>query len=179
MDILVIVLILVGVVLAAFMIYGYRLPAKWTVSASEEIPCDQESLFHYLSTIRNWEEWTIWNREADSKFTFRYEGPPSGSGATQHWKAARQSGRIQIRDCEFPEKIGFLFTFGQGQHAMLGQLLLLPHGPASTKVQWSTEGDAGNLPARRIMARMLAPYMQKDFQRSLARLQGLMATRNA
>jgi Polyketide cyclase / dehydrase and lipid transport len=179
MDILVVILILIGVALTAFLIYGYRLPAKWTVSASEEIPSGQAELFQYLSTIRNWEEWTIWNREAESKFEFSYEGPASGSGATQRWKAARQSGKIQIRTCEAPDRIGFLFSFGQGQHAMSGQLTLLPRGSASTLVSWTTEGDAGQVPSRRIMARMLAPYMQKDFQRSLSRLQGIMAAQAA
>jgi Polyketide cyclase / dehydrase and lipid transport len=179
MDILVIFLILIGVALAAFLVYGYRLPAKWTVSASEEIPRGQEDLFQYLSTIRNWEDWTIWNREAESKFEFAYEGPASGSGATQRWKAARQSGKIQIRTCEFPDRIGFLFSFGQGQHAMVGELRLVPHGSGSTRVFWTTEGDAGQIPSRRIMARMLAPYMQKDFQRSLSRLQGIMSAQAA
>jgi hypothetical protein len=179
MDILVILLILIGAVLAAFMIYGYSLPAKWTVAATEEIPCDQESLFHYLNEIRNWEEWTIWNREAESKFEFTYEGPAIGLGATQKWKAARQSGRIQLRETEFPDRIGFLFTFGQGQHAMQGHLHLRPRGSQSTALSWTTEGDAGSLPARRIMAKLLAPYMTKDFQRSLARLKDIMAQRPA
>lgn len=179
MDILVILLILIGAALAAFMIYGYSLPAKWTVAASQEIPCDQEGLFHYLNEIRNWEEWTIWNREAESKFEFTYEGPASGTGATQKWKAARQSGRIQLRETEFPERIAFVFTFGQGQHAMQGHLHLLPRGGQATELSWTTEGDAGSLPARRIMAKMLAPYMHKDFQRSLERLKGIMARRTA
>jgi hypothetical protein len=179
MNILVILLILIGVALTVFLIYGYSLPAKWTVTATEDIATDHESLFHYLTHIRNWEEWTIWNREAESKFEFSYEGPVSGNGATQRWKAARQSGRIQLRECNFPETIHFMFSFGQGQHAMLGHLRLLPRGASSTALSWTTEGDAGNVPSRRIMAKMLAPYMHKDFQRSLERLQGIMARKAA
>lgn len=174
MSFLVIGLIVLGVAVVIFLLYGYSLPGKWIVQAQMEIPAEQEKLHVYLCTIRNWEEWTIWNSEGNSQFKFSYEGPSMGPGATQNWKAGRQMGRIQIRNCESPERIAFLFSFGHGHHVMEGHLDLKPRG-RSTEVTWTAKGDAGKVPAKKIMAKMLMSYMQKDFQRSLERLKDVMS----
>jgi hypothetical protein len=162
-----------GVAVAAFLLYGSRLPAKWEVIETLTIRADRERLFDYLNCIQNWEHWTIWSKEVNPSFEFSYEGEKSGTGATQCWKANRQFGKTKICSVQRPEKIAFMFTFGHGHHMMKGCLTLRPRG-AETEVVWAAYGDSGNNPTRKIMARMMAPYMKKDFERGLQRLKTII-----
>ena len=134
----------------------------------------QDALYDYLNHIEHWEQWTIWTPDSQSGFQFHYEGPPSGKGATQCWKAKGKYGKTRICGGERPNHIQYLFSFGQGQHQMQGKIELKPRG-SETEVCWSAFGDAGNSPARRIMAKMMVPYMRKDFERGLLKLQSLFA----
>ncbi|MFM2376856.1 MAG: hypothetical protein RLZZ165_1953 [Bacteroidota bacterium] len=160
-------------IVITFLMYGSRLPAKWEVAESIHIRRDRETLYDYLNNIQNWEKWTIWSKEINPNFEFKYEGSASGTGATQCWKARNQFGKTKICGGERPEQIRYMFFFGHGHHTMKCCITLLPRG-AETEVVWKAYGDAGNNPARRIMARMMGPYMQKDFERGLARLKQVM-----
>lgn len=166
-------LVVGGLGLAGFLLYGSSLPSKWEVVESIQIRADRETLYDYLNCIENWEKWTIWSKEVNPCFEFHYEGARSGTGATQCWKAKNQFGKTKICGGERPEQIRYMFSFGHGHHMMKGCLSLRPRG-AETEVLWKAYGDAGKSPARRIMARMMAPYMQKDFERGLARLKHIM-----
>lgn len=164
--------ILLGGLIFLFYIYGLLQPKKWEITESIQVDAEPATLFPYLNTIRNWEEWTIWNRENNEKFDFRYEGPEQGAGATQHWTARKRKGATTITGGTFNKQIDFTFAFGQGQHRMHGHLALVPRD-GGTKVSWHMRGNAGDSPAGRVMAKMMKPYMQKDLQRGLLRLQGI------
>jgi hypothetical protein len=176
MAILITLLCLFGALIITFLVYGFSLPAKWSIQASELVGMDQANLHAYLNEIRNWEEWTIWNKENASKFEFSYEGPMSGPGATMIWKTPKQTGRTQIRSLKDTQMIGLLFSFGNSQHSIESNIELRPRGP-ETEVVWSASGNAGDQPARRIMAKMFMPYMRKDFETSLKRLRARMHSR--
>lgn len=169
MNIWIWVLIFLGAGLFIFMIYGLLLPGKWKVETSILLKADQEKLWAYLNTVRNWEEWTIWNRESNENFSFSYEGPEEGKGATQNWKARRRKGHTVILGGENPNQIDYEFGFGAGQHRMCGTIILESVG-TDIKVIWNMAGDAGPSPNRRIIVRMMRSYMEKDFERGLQRL---------
>lgn len=172
------VLVVFGVLVVGFLVYGSRLPAKWEVIATQTVKADRERLFDYLNEIRNWEQWTIWSKDVNTSFEFSYEGAPSGTGATQCWRAKSQFGKTKICSAQRPEKIAYMFQFGHGQHMMKGCLTLRPRG-SETEVVWAAYGDSGTNPSRKIMARMMVPYMQKDFERGLLRLKRIMEMEGA
>jgi len=172
MDTLTIVMICFGALVFLYMVYGLLLPRKWEVKETALVDADQEKLFHYLNTIRNWEIWTTWNKEAKAGFKFSYEGPEAGEGATQSWTAKRRKGETQILGGEAPERIDFQFQFGKGQQKMKGSLLLQPED-GKTKVEWNMGGDAGDNISYKMMAKMMKPYMSRDLKEGLERLQKL------
>lgn len=165
----VIVLLVIGGIVTIFFAYGLSLPNRWEVRVTKEIPTDRETLYDYLNTIRNWEEWTIWNNHSEKNFSFDYDGPESGHGACQHWKAKRQFGQTRICGGKRPEIIIYKFAFGHGHHQMKGKLELEARD-GGVELAWSAHGEAGFNPAKRIMANMFKPYMQKDFECGLNRL---------
>jgi hypothetical protein len=177
-DIFTILLLAFGLFVIAFLVYGYRLPAHWKVVESITIRGDREMIYDYLTQIENWEKWTIWSKEVNPTFEFKYEGAKSGPGATQCWKAKNQFGKTKICGCERPCEINYMFYFGQGHHQVEGCIELKPRG-AETEVCWSAFGDAGNNPARRIMAKMMMSFMQKDFERGLQRLKSILEERSS
>jgi hypothetical protein len=162
-----------GLLVVGFLIYGSKLPSKWEVAETIVIRADRETLYDYLNAIENWEKWTIWSKEVNPSFQFSYEGAKSGTGATMCWKAKNQFGKTKICGGERPEQIKYMFSFGHGHHMLKGCLTLLPRG-AETEVVWKAYGDAGNNPSRKIMAKMMIPYMQKDFEGGLKRLKVIM-----
>lgn len=175
MDTLTVVMICIGALLFLYMVYGLLLPRKWEVKESAVVDANQTQLFTYLNTIRNWEKWTAWNNEAKSGFKFSYEGPESGEGAVQTWTAKRRKGETSILGGTSPDQIDFQFKFGKGQQKMKGSLLLIPEG-SQTKVEWSMGGDAGDNSSYKMMAKMMKPYMARDFQEGLSRLQGIASS---
>ncbi|HEX2899037.1 MAG TPA: SRPBCC family protein [Bacteroidia bacterium] len=170
---LIVLLATFGLFVVGCLVYGSRLPAKWEVAETIVIRADREKLYDYLNCIENWEKWTIWSKDVNPSFEFTYEGAKSGTGATQCWKAKNQFGKTKICGGERPEQIRYMFSFGHGHHMMKGCMTLRPRG-AETEVIWKAYGDSGSNPSRKIMARMMAPYMQKDFERGLKRLKEIM-----
>jgi hypothetical protein len=173
---LIIVLSLIGLGAIAFLIYGNRLPASWEVRESATVKASREELYDYLVQIKNWEHWTIWSHEVNPAFEFEYEGPASGPGATQCWKAKGKFGKTKICSGDRPNQINYMFSFGHGHHMLKGSIELKPRG-CETEVVWLAMGDCGESPAKRIMAHMMTPYMQKDFHGGLSRLQKVFADR--
>lgn len=167
-------LTVLGVAIVAFLVYGNSIPEAWEVKSSTTVHADREFLYDYLSCIKNWEEWTIWSRDVNPTFEFKYEGVESGAGATQCWKAKNQFGKTKICGGDRPNNITYMFSFGHGHHMMKGVIELKPRG-CETEVVWSAKGDAGKNPARKIAAKMMAPYMQKDFEGGLKRLKAIFA----
>ncbi len=170
MDNWTIALICFGGFLFLYFVYGLLLPSKWEVKESILVHADQEKLFDYLNHIRNWEKWTNWNSESKIAYKFTYEGPEAGEGATQKWSVKKRRGQTKITGGSQPERIDFQFMFGQGQQRMDGVLELVPEGD-EIRVDWSMKGDAGENPNAKITAKMMKPYMAKDFKAGLERLQ--------
>lgn len=169
-TILIIFLSVLGLAIVAFLLYGNSLPETWEVKATKTIHSNREFLYDYLYCIKNWEKWTIWSHDVNPAFEFKYEGSESGPGATQCWKAKNQFGKTKICDGDRPNQIRYMFSFGHGHHLMKGVIELRPRG-CETQVIWSSKWDSGKNPGRRIMAKMMVPYMQKDFERGLDRLE--------
>lgn len=170
MDNWTIVLICFGAFLFLYFIYGLLLPRKWEIKESILINADQETLYNYLNHIRNWEKWTNWNSESKANYKFVYEGPESGEGAMQKWSVKRRSGKTTFTGGTEPSRIEFQFTFGQDKQRMDGLLELTP-GDEGIRVDWSLKGDAGDNPSQKMTAKMMKPYMSKDFRAGLDRLQ--------
>lgn len=175
MDTWIIVLICFGAFIFLFMVYGLLLPRHWEVRETVVLDTPQEQLYDYLNCMKNWEEWTIWNKESNECFQFAYEGPMKGEGACQKWTAKRRCGKTKITNGQRPDKIEFLFSFGpSGNHQMKGFLELKPQG-SQIELSWVMIGDAGDNPNSKIMAKMMKPYMAKDFRCGLDRLSGIVA----
>jgi hypothetical protein len=169
MDWIYIVLLSLGAAGLLVLAYGWNLPSKWCVEERISLEESRESVFEYLSDLRNWEKWTIWNTEENPHFIFHYRGPETGPGAQQCWKNGKRYGSTKITASHAAERIEYLLVFKHANSHMDGVFELLPRG-GTTEIVWKLKGDVGKNPLRRIMTRFFMVYMHRDCHRSLQQL---------
>lgn len=174
MDPWIISAIVIGAVLFIYFVYALMQPRTWEVTEAVQVNAAQAQVFDYLNTIRNWETWTAWNNESPQNYKFDYEGPESGEGARQNWKAKGRKGWVKITGGESPERIDYRFIFGKGGHQMEGSLTLKSISEQESEITWTLNGDAGDNPSLRLMAKMMKPYMSRDLRTGLDRLKGIV-----
>jgi len=176
MDFWVISAIVIGAILFIYLIYALLQPGEWEVISEVDVGSDRERLHDYLNRIRNWQSWTAWNEDSPHGYSYKYEGPETGEGATQLWKAGRQKGVLKITGGTAPDSIEHRFRFGKGSNQMKGEISLAEGEEGKTAVKWRIEGKAGDNPSLRLMAKLMKPYMQKDLDTGLSRLKDIVAT---
>lgn len=164
-----IILLSLGAILVLVLAYGWSLPTRWCVEERISLKASRETIFAYLNDLRNWEKWTIWNKEENPHFIFHYRGPASGPGAQQCWKNGKSYGSTKIISAHPSERIEYLLVFKHANSSMKGEFEILPRG-GTTEVVWQLKGDVGKNPIKRIMTRFFMVYMHRDCHRCLLQL---------
>lgn len=173
MNWLTILLLILGGISALFLIIGFALPAKWRIEESIDIRIPQDEVFRFVATIKNWEQWTTWNRRMNENYVFSYEGPSYGSGARQTWKLKGNGGSLEFQKTDPPGLIEYELNMGKGGIPMKGSLSFENLGE-QTRVVWASWGENKTNPAGRILMKLFSPYMRNDFKQGLVRLREIM-----
>lgn len=94
---------IVLVVLAAlFVIVGLFLPSKFHIERSAVISAPQEQLFEQVNDVKNWNNWSAWNK-LDPNWKVTYSEATSGTGASFSWISENEqagNGKITITKSE-------------------------------------------------------------------------------
>lgn len=166
-------LLVLGGISAIFLIIGYALPAEWRVEESVEIRGDQQEIFDFVAQIRNWERWTVWNRNTHSQYNFAYSGPEKGAGGKQVWQLKGKGGSLELMEAIEPQQVSYRLYMGRGNHPLQGTIQFAQLED-KVRVTWTSAGENKQNPAGRILMRLFRPYMQDDFRQGLARLKEIM-----
>lgn len=103
--------VLVGLVLLLVAFAALR-PSGLRVERSARIAAPPEAVFEQINELRNWEAWSPWAKR-DPNMRMTYDGPPSGPGASYHWRGNREvgEGRMTITDSLPGELVRFRLDF--------------------------------------------------------------------
>jgi hypothetical protein len=166
-NLLIVVLGLIALVL----LVGLFLPRTYRVVRTVEVRAEPQVVYADLATLRQWPEWTVWNKEMDPTAEFEYWGPESGVGAGYRWKGATLGqGELKLTAADPDRGVHYALSFEGGAMQSVGRIEWEKAGTNRLQVTWSDEGDLGRSPVNRYFGLLLDSMIGAQFEQGLARL---------
>lgn len=137
------ILLGVGVLIAAILVFAALKPAHYRVSREIVIYASPEAIFPFINDAKKMDEWNPWV-DVDPTVKMEYSGPAEGVGATSSWKDAKQMGTGSATVVEsvpgklVKTKLVYTKPFKMEQMAQFD----LEMSPEGTLVRWSVEGES-------------------------------------
>lgn len=82
--------IVVGLLLAVYLILALIGPSKMHVERTIMINSSSETVFNEINTLTHWKSWSYWDN-IDPNMKSTYEGPEAGVGAKHMWESTNDS----------------------------------------------------------------------------------------
>lgn len=169
-------LIIIGTLVAIFVIGGFMIPREWTVSRSITINAPAEEIYPHVANLRNWQTWSPWTKEKDPTQVYTYEGPESGLGAKWLWTSEKMGkGVLEIKKASPSEGVAYelFIDMGNMQSTINGDMAFRPVD-GKTEVTWTDRGDCGNHLAKRWMSLLIGRMLGAEMEQGLANLKSLV-----
>ena len=133
--------LVVGVVVAAVLIYAATRPDTLHVERTTAINAPAGRIYPLISDFHSWTSWSPYEKR-DPALKRTYSGSESGKGAVYQWEGNNEvgSGRMEITDASAPSKVVIKLDFikpFEGHN--VAQFTMQPGGGA-TNVTWSMDG---------------------------------------
>ncbi len=145
------------------------LSGRFEVERRIVVAAPAERVFEQLADPRRWKDWSVWPRR-DPAMQIRYEGPPSGAGASWAWTSANEgNGRMRFTAAEPARSLDYEMRFEGFSGVSLGEMRLAPVD-GGTELRWTMRGDMGSNPMFRWIALFADRMVGRDFDDSLATL---------
>ncbi|NOY51059.1 MAG: hypothetical protein GXO88_10930 [Chlorobi bacterium] len=162
MKVLKVLGIIVLIIVALVFIIPLFMADTTSVSADISIKASPATVFHQVSKLKNWENWSPF--ESDSTIVNTYEGTERGTGAIRSWDGEKiGSGSMAIIESVPYNKIVNKLEFGDGSEGK-GSWSFDPRGD-SVDVIWSITISNLSYPMGKligpIMKTMLEPMLKK------------------
>jgi len=142
------------------------LPSKYHVERTEVIMAPPESVYPLLANLRQWPEWTVWNRNFDPSLTYTYSGPAEGAGAEMSWTAKTGSGSLKLTAADAKTGVKYELNFEHGKFVCSGVVAMVA-ADGGTRVTFSNKGEFGMNPVRRYLGLFVEKKMGGMFQQNL------------
>jgi hypothetical protein len=128
-------------------------------------------VFGYLSNMKNWEQWSLWNTDADSSLHFFYSQQPIGVGAKQYINSVLMgNGHIETTIYKPDSMLGYKMIMQQGDMTANGIFRLAVLSENETELSWIDTGNVGNNPIKRYLIPMLTKNTSENFKQGLQRI---------
>lgn len=135
------VVAIIGVVIAAFLIYAATRPDTFRFQRTARVNAPPEKIFPLINDYKNWVQWSPYEHR-DPALKRSFSGALSGPGAIYAWEGNKNvgSGRMEIIDTAPPNKIIIKLDFFKPFKANnIAEFTLEPNG-AATDVTWAMQG---------------------------------------
>jgi uncharacterized membrane protein len=163
-------LIILVIVIAFFGVSRF-FPSAYTVRETIIVNKPLNETFAYLSNVRNWEEWSLWNKSIDSTLTFFYNTKIDTAGARQYlYGNLIGKGFIEITQYHHNSSINYFMYLREGDMTANGKFEFTPVNDSQTEIAWIDSGDVGNNPIKRYMIPMVTKSTSDAFQNGLTRI---------
>jgi hypothetical protein len=164
------ILLVIGVLLLALIVFSQFLPSTYHVERRVVIAAKVEGIYPWLNNLKKWPEWSAWTAAKDPSLVYAYEGPEEGAGAVSKWDSKKfGEGSMKITDAEPGKSLKFDLSFEHGKYLSKGNITLAPDGE-STKVTWGMDGTVSRNPLDRFFSLMMDSMVGKDFEEGLQNL---------
>ncbi len=157
--------------LILFLLAGFLLPAKVSVSRSATIAASGDKVYSVLNDLKTYNSWMTWNQK-DPQMKIEWGPRTSGQGAYYKWTSSHKqvgSGQLSITEAQPNKKITTALIFGASPDPSYATWNIEP-SDKDTKLQWTMDMDMGANPIGRWMGFLMKGAIEKDFDQSLSQL---------
>jgi carbon monoxide dehydrogenase subunit G len=133
--------LLLGVAIAAFLVYVALKPSDFRIARSQSIKATPEAVFALINDLHGFNSWNPF-AQGDPALKINYGGPQSGKGAAYVWDSTGKTGkgRMEITDSSAPSRVVMQLEFLKPMTAAnTAEFTLVPSG-STTTVTWSMTG---------------------------------------
>jgi hypothetical protein len=143
-------------------------PHTYHVEQSIEINKPKQEVFAYMSNLKNWEEWSLWNKSIDSTLYYFYNAKQGQLGARQYMRGELVgNGWFEIDEFTQDSLLHFKLIVNNGDRTSDGTFLFEAINETSTKLTWINSGDVGFNPLKRFMIPFVTKNTATTLQSSL------------
>lgn len=163
-----IILIILGVIVAAILIIPLFAPATVKVTAETEIALEPEQIFPFVASYTSREVWDPW-AEMDTTTVVTVVPAEGYVGSTYEWEGERLgTGRMEVQSVVENEYIQSSLWFGDVPTASVVEWTFEPV-EGGTHVTWSFSEET-TYPFERLRMMMGKMFLQQSFEKGLANL---------
>ncbi len=156
--------IIVGLLIALFLIVPVFLANQVTISSHTTIQAKPVTIFNQVRTLKNWSNWSPFHA-ADTAMISEYTGPERGVGSTMTWLSKTLGdGQLVIVECKPYTYIKNRITFQPDNSAAMGEWSF-EEAPEGVRVTWTTIMSDLKYPMGRYMG-LLSGMMMDPFMAS-------------
>jgi uncharacterized protein YndB with AHSA1/START domain len=162
--------IAVGVLVAALLVYASTRPGAIHVERSIRIDAPAEKIFSLINDFHCWDAWTPYDKDPAMKKT--YSGSDSGPGAHYAWEGDKQVGKgeITITQTTPPHRLVFDLHMIQPFEARNVAAMSLDTDGDATRVTWGLDAKHNLMMKAVALFIDLDKVIGKDFELGLSRL---------
>ena len=150
-----------------FFLVSLFFPSQYRIEETTVINKPVFESFAYMNEIRNWQDWSPWNRTLDSTFETFYSRNSQGQNATQYFRGDLVGiGRFKISESVPNEKIRYNLSINQGV-LTTGATFYFRAAGSKTQLTWLDSGDVGMNPIFRYMLPSKVSSTREAFKEGL------------
>lgn len=157
-----------ALLLTAFLLIGFLLPAEWEADATRVIDGSAEAVLTYLDSPEGWQEWTPWPETGVER-----TGPERGAGARLSWNDPDLGSGSFTLDAATAEQVTYKVDVGEGTMLSSGAVTLTSED-GRVRVRWHEEGDLGRNPLMGYWALSMGRAQSEEMAKGLERLDSLV-----
>lgn len=168
---------IVGLAVAAVLIYAATKPDTFTLQRSAAIGAPAEQLFPLIADVKAFNTWNPYALK-DPASKMNYEGPTSGVGAAYSWDSEQLgAGRMEITEAAAPSKVQAKLEFKRPFATTNRVEFTLQAQGAQTQVTWAMSGPMPYLSKLMTTFVSMDRMVGADFEAGLANLKALAEKR--
>jgi hypothetical protein len=163
--------LIIAFIVVAFIGGSRFFPSTYLVKETVIVNKPVHESFDYLSNLKNWEEWSLWNTDLDSTLYFFYNNKMGQVGARQYLAGELiGNGFIEITQSQKDSSLNYYMYLRQGDMIANGKFEFKQIDNRQTEIAWIDSGDVGNNPIKRYMIPMVTKSTAQSFKDGLSRI---------
>jgi hypothetical protein len=161
-------LIIFAIVIGVIVVSRF-FPSTYFVERSITINKPVTQTFAYMSNLKNWEQWSLWNKSVDSTLFYFYNNKFDTLGARQYFRGELLGrGVFEVDSFVLNQLLHFTLVVDDGDRTAAGTLLFKPLTEQTTSLHWIDSGDVGNNPLKRFMIPVVTKNTEQTLDAGLA-----------
>lgn len=129
--------------------------------------------FAYLSNLKNWEQWSLWNKSIDSSLFYFYNRRFDTLGARQYITGNLiGKGFIETTHFDANKSLTYRMYMREGDMTANGVFTFAAINDTQTEIAWIDSGNVGNNPIKRYMIPFVTKSTAETFKQGLERIKG-------